>query len=207
MSITGWRHGKLSAHCLEQATCFLLQDHIDHKCSTPQERKGFSKTDSTQYCNSRNTQDWEGSSVSGSPTNVQIQQEMKSLKTLWTTQTGTRDETESERTRTSRRMKQEETQKQSKLFKVKAVHCTSHSWTLYSNFTTPYLVNNTSCIPFQITDYKLNTFLTRETIEFSWMTFTDFFYSANWDKIPKWGGYQGYLATNAWSVVVIIDFM
>ena len=56
-----------------------------------------------------------------------IQQEMKSLKTLWITQTGTRDETEDERSRTSRKMKQEETQKQIKIFKVKAAHCTLHS--------------------------------------------------------------------------------
>ena len=33
----------------------------------PPEREGFSKTDSTQYCNSRDTQDWEGSSTSSSP--------------------------------------------------------------------------------------------------------------------------------------------
>ena len=31
----------------------LLQDHIDLQCSTPQEREGFSETDSTQYCNSK----------------------------------------------------------------------------------------------------------------------------------------------------------
>ena len=34
----------------------MLQDHIDLQCSTPRERVGFSETDSTQYCNSRNTQ-------------------------------------------------------------------------------------------------------------------------------------------------------
>ena len=37
----------------------LLQNHIDCKGSTPQEREGFSETDSTQYCNSRNTQNQE----------------------------------------------------------------------------------------------------------------------------------------------------
>ena len=37
----------------------LLQEH--------KEREGFSKTDSTQYCNSRDTQNWEGSSTSSSP--------------------------------------------------------------------------------------------------------------------------------------------
>ena len=48
----------------------LVQDHIDHKCSIPQEREGFSETDSTQYCNSRNTQDRGRSSTSSSPTNA-----------------------------------------------------------------------------------------------------------------------------------------
>ena len=37
----------------------LLQDHINLQCSSPQEREGFSEIDSTQYCNSRNTQNQE----------------------------------------------------------------------------------------------------------------------------------------------------
>ena len=37
----------------------LLQDHIDFQSSNPQEREGFSETDSTQDCNSRNTQNQE----------------------------------------------------------------------------------------------------------------------------------------------------
>ena len=47
----------------------LLQEQIDYKCSTspPWEREEFSKTDSTQYCNSRDTQDRKGSSTSSSP--------------------------------------------------------------------------------------------------------------------------------------------
>ena len=43
----------------------------------PWEREGFSKTDSTQYCNSRNTQDREGSSTSSSP-----HQKMEASKTI-----------------------------------------------------------------------------------------------------------------------------
>ena len=54
-----------------------------------------------------------------SPPMHKCQQEMKSLKIIWTKQTGTINETEEERTRTSRRMKQEETQQQSKSLKVK----------------------------------------------------------------------------------------
>ena len=37
----------------------LLQDHIDLQSSTSWEREGFSKTDSTQYCNSKKHQNWE----------------------------------------------------------------------------------------------------------------------------------------------------
>ena len=51
----------------------LLQDYIDHQCSTPQEREGFSKTDSTQYCNSRNTQNQEEAQLLAAPSMHQIQ--------------------------------------------------------------------------------------------------------------------------------------
>ena len=51
----------------------LLQDHIDHQCSTPQEREGFSETDSTQYCNSRNTQNREEAQLLAAPPMHQIQ--------------------------------------------------------------------------------------------------------------------------------------
>ena len=39
----------------------------------PQEREGFSKTDSTQYCNSRNTQNWEEAQLLAAPPMHQIQ--------------------------------------------------------------------------------------------------------------------------------------
>ena len=45
----------------------LLQGNIDHQCSTPREREGFSKTDSTQYCNSRNTQNRMGTQLLAAP--------------------------------------------------------------------------------------------------------------------------------------------
>ena len=52
----------------------LLQDHIDRQCSTPpQEREGFSETDSTQYCNSRNTQNQEEAQLLAAPPMHQIQ--------------------------------------------------------------------------------------------------------------------------------------
>ena len=57
-----------------------------------------------------------GAQLLAAPTNAQNSTKMKSSKTILTTQTRTRDESN----RASRRMKQEETQKQSKLFKVKS---------------------------------------------------------------------------------------
>ena len=54
----------------------LLQDNIDCKCSTPplpQEREGFSKTDRTQYCDSRNTQNQEEAQLLAAPPMHQIQ--------------------------------------------------------------------------------------------------------------------------------------
>ena len=51
----------------------LLQDHIDLQCSTPREREGFSETDSTQYCNSRNTQNREEAQLPAAPPMCQIQ--------------------------------------------------------------------------------------------------------------------------------------
>ena len=51
----------------------LLQDHIDLQCSTPQEREGFSKTDSTQYCNSKKHQNGEEAQLLAAPPMHQIQ--------------------------------------------------------------------------------------------------------------------------------------
>ena len=52
----------------------LLQDNIDPKCSTPQEREGFSKTDSTQYCNSKKHQYQEEAQLLTTPAMHQIHQ-------------------------------------------------------------------------------------------------------------------------------------
>ena len=97
----------------------FLQDNIDHQCSTPWEREGFSKTDSTQYCNSRNTQNREEAQLVAAPPMHKIQQN-GSIRDYSNTQTRTRNETEDKKNRTSRRMKQEETQKWSKLFYSKS---------------------------------------------------------------------------------------
>ena len=51
----------------------LLQDNIDLQCSTPQEREGFSKTDSTQYCNSKKHLNQEESQLLATPPMHQIQ--------------------------------------------------------------------------------------------------------------------------------------
>ena len=52
----------------------LLQDHIDHQCSNPQEKEGFSKTESTQYCDPRDTQNQEGTQLLATPPIHKIQQ-------------------------------------------------------------------------------------------------------------------------------------
>ena len=54
-------------------TTTLLQDNIDHQCCTSQEREGFSKTDSTQYCNSRNTKKRDGAKLLAAPPMHKIQ--------------------------------------------------------------------------------------------------------------------------------------
>ena len=51
----------------------LLQDNIDLQCSTPQEREGFSETDSTQYCNSRRHWNQEEAQLLNTPPMHQIQ--------------------------------------------------------------------------------------------------------------------------------------
>ena len=52
----------------------LLHDNTDHQCSTPWEREGFSKTDSTDYCNSRDTQNPERAQLLAVPSMHKIQQ-------------------------------------------------------------------------------------------------------------------------------------
>ena len=51
----------------------LLQNNIDLQCSTPWEREGFSKTDSTQYCNSKKHLNQEEAQLPATPPMHQIQ--------------------------------------------------------------------------------------------------------------------------------------
>ena len=51
----------------------MLQNNIDLQCSTPQEREGFSKTDSTQYCNSKKHLNQEEAQLLATPPMHQIQ--------------------------------------------------------------------------------------------------------------------------------------
>ena len=51
----------------------LLQDNIDLQCSTPREREGSSKTDNTQYCNSKKHQNREDAQLLATPPMHQIQ--------------------------------------------------------------------------------------------------------------------------------------
>ena len=50
----------------------MLQDDIDPQCSTPQEREGFSETDSTQYCNSKKHRNQEEAQLLTTPPMHQI---------------------------------------------------------------------------------------------------------------------------------------
>ena len=99
----------------------LLQDHIDHKCSTPQEREGFSETDSTQYCNSRNTQNQKEAQLQTALPMHQIQPNgsIKDYFKRHRREQGT--QTEDKKSKAPRRMNQEETQKERKLYCSKSV--------------------------------------------------------------------------------------
>ena len=85
----------------------------------PQKGEGFSKTDSTQYCNSRDTQNQEGAQLLAALPMHKIQQN-GSIRDYSKHSDKIRNETEEKKNRASRRMKQEETQKQSKLFYSKS---------------------------------------------------------------------------------------
>ena len=77
---------RLREHCPEQATCLWKntcnRTSVHHFASGPHwsqmqhpwEREGFSKTDSTQYCNSRDTQNQEGAQLLAAPPMHKIQQ-------------------------------------------------------------------------------------------------------------------------------------
>ena len=89
----------------------LLQDHIDLQCSIPQEREGFSETDSTQYCNSRNTKNQEEAQLLAAPPMHQIQTNGSIKDYLRQPDVNKQKTSKSKQASKSRRMKQEETQK------------------------------------------------------------------------------------------------
>ena len=60
----------------------LFQDNIDHDHSPPhQEREGFSRIDSTQYCNSRKPQDRKETQLQEPPPMHKIQWKINLLRT------------------------------------------------------------------------------------------------------------------------------
>ena len=89
----------------------LLQDHIDLQCSTPQEREGFSETDSTQYCISRNTQNREEAQLLAAPPMHQIQPNGSIKDHGRYPDMNQECKLKTRKSRPPRRMKQEETQK------------------------------------------------------------------------------------------------
>ena len=105
----------------------MLQDNIDLQCSTPREREGFSETDSTQYCNSKKHQNQEEAQLLATPPMHQIQPNRSIKDYLRNTDTNMIYKLKSSKREASRRMKQEETQKQKKTYYSKSV-------TLYFTF-------------------------------------------------------------------------
>ena len=89
----------------------LLQDHIDLQCSTPQEREGFSETDSTQYCNSKKQQNQEEAQLLAAPPMHQIQPNGSIKDYLRHTDMNIEHKLKTSKREASRRMKQKETQK------------------------------------------------------------------------------------------------
>ena len=77
----------------------------------PQEREGFSETDSTQYCNSKKHQNQEEAQLLATPPMCQIQA-IRSIKDyLRNTNMNIKHKLKTSKREVSRRMEQEETQK------------------------------------------------------------------------------------------------
>ena len=79
----------------------------------PQEREGFSKTDSTQYCNSKKHLNQEEAQLIATPPMHQIQQ-IGSIKD-YSRNTNIKHNLKTSKREASRRMEQEETQKLKKV--------------------------------------------------------------------------------------------
>ena len=92
----------------------LLQDNIDLQCRTPSEREGFSKTDSTQYCNSKKHLNQEETQLLATPPMHQIQPNKSIKDYLRNTDVNIKHKLKTSKREASKRRKQEETQKQKK---------------------------------------------------------------------------------------------
>ena len=80
----------------------------------PQKREGFSETDSTQYWNSMKHQSWEEAQLLATPPMHQIQPNGSIKDYLRNTDVNIKHKLKTSKREVSRRMKQEETQKQKK---------------------------------------------------------------------------------------------
>ena len=120
----------------------LLQDHIDRQCSTPREREGFSKTDSTQYCNSRNTQNRQEAKLLAAPPmhhiqpngNIRDYLRYPDVNKECKTEDKEKQSIQKDEARRNTEMKKEHRNEEN-YFTVKVLHCTLPWWTLYLKFT------------------------------------------------------------------------
>ena len=103
-----------SEKILNTSVHHLLQDNIDLQCSTPWEREGFSKTDSTQYCNSKKHLNQEEAQLLATPPMHQIQPNGSIKDYLRNTNVNIKHKLKTSKQEASRRIKQEEAQKQKK---------------------------------------------------------------------------------------------
>ena len=104
----------------------LLQDHIDCQCSTPQEREGFSETDSTQYCNSRNTQNREEAQLLAAQPMHQIQPNGSIKDYLRHTDVNKEHKLKTSKVKHPEDEARRNTEVKENYTTVKVLHCTSH---------------------------------------------------------------------------------
>ena len=81
----------------------------------PRKREGFSKTDSTQYCNSKKHRNQEEAQFLTTPQMHQIHQTEALKDYLRNTTVNMKNKLKTSKQEASRRMKEEETQKQEKV--------------------------------------------------------------------------------------------
>ena len=104
----------------------LLQDHIDTQCSTPREREGFSKTDSTHYCNSSNSHNREEAQLLAAPPMHQIQPNRSIKDYLRHTDVSKEHKLKTKKVKHPEGGIKKKHRKKENYITVKALHCTSH---------------------------------------------------------------------------------